>query len=131
MIDYSIEIFNAIADQVKAKHPDVKVVAESVRVPAKLPCVTIDETYNIPSHLDSSGSEEFNAVTYRIQVFCSGDAKRANARKIFDTVANACYGLNLIRKTYTTTPDYYDNNIYQIAATFEAEIRRDGMIYRR
>lgn len=131
MIDYSIEIFNAIGNHVKAKHPDVKVIAESVRVPAQFPCVSIDEIFNAPSHMDSSESEMYSAVTYRVQVFCTGDGKRSMAREIFATVAEACYGLNLIRKTYTTTPDYYDNNIYQIAATFEAEIGRDGVIYRR
>jgi len=39
--------------------------------------------------------------------------------------------MNLIRKTYTTTPDVYNSSIYQITATFEAEIRSDGMIFRR
>lgn len=131
MIDVSHEIFNTIANAVREKHDPVQVIGESVRVPAKFPCVAIDEIYNVPSHVDTSEHEAYNAVTYRVQVFCAGENKRTVAREIFKTVAEACWGLNLMRKTYTTTPDVYNSNIYQISATFEADIRYDGMIFRR
>lgn len=131
MIDVSHEIFTAIATAVREKHTPVQVIGESVRVPAQFPCVAIDEIYNVPSHLDTSGKETYNAVTYRVQVFCTGDNKRAKAREIFATVADVCWGLNLVRKTYTTTPDVYNSNVYQISATFEADVRHDGMIFRR
>lgn len=131
MTDYSHEIFSVIADAVREKHSPVQVIGESVRVPAQFPCVAIDEIYNVPSHLDTSSKETYNAVTYRVQVFCTGENKRAKAREIFATVAEVCWGLNLMRKTYTTTPDVYNSNIYQISATFEADIRHDGMIFRR
>ena len=131
MTDYSHEIFDLIATAVREKHSPVQVIGESVRVPAKFPCVAIDEISNIPSHLDSSSKETYNAVTYRVQVFCAGEGKRAMAREIFATVAELCMRYNLVRKTYTTTPDVYNSNIYQISATFEADIRHDGMIFRR
>jgi len=131
MIDVSNEIFTAIATVVRAEHDPVTVIGENVRFPNQFPCVTIDEVYNVPSQLDTSGAEPFSAVTYRVQVFCTGEGKRAQARKIFKTVSDACWLMNLIRKTYTTTPDVYNSSIYQITATFEAEIRSDGMIFRR
>ena len=131
MIDVSHEIFTEIATAVRAKHSPVQVIGESISVPAQFPCVAIDEIYNVPSHLDSSNRESYNAVTYRVQVFATGDNKRAAAREIFKTVAETCWGMNLIRKTYTTTPDVYNSSIYQISATFEADVRHDGMIFRR
>lgn len=131
MIDVSNEIFNEIATKVQAKHPDVTVVPENVSAPASIPCVAMDETYNVPSQLDTASSERYAAVTYRVQVFCAGDGKRAKAREIFKTVAEVCHELNLIRKTYTTTPDVYNSSVYQISATFEADVRHDGMIFRR
>lgn len=131
MIDVSHEIFTAIATQVRQHHSPVTVIGESISVPAKFPCVAVDEIYNVPSHLDTSSKESFNAVTYRVQVFCTGDDKRAQARAIFKTVAEVCWGLNLVRKTYTTLPDVYNSSIYQITATFEADVRHDGMIFRR
>ena len=131
MIDVSNEIFTALATAVRTNHSPVQVIGESISVPAIFPCVAIDEIYNVPSHLDTSVQEAYNAVTYRVQVFASGENKRAAARAIFKTVADACWDLNLIRKTYTTTPDVYNSSIYQISATFEADIRHDGMIFRR
>ena len=131
MIDVSNEIFTALATAIRNAHSPIQVIGESISVPAVFPCVAIDEIYNVPSHLDTSGKESYNAVTYRIQVFASGDNKRAVAREIFKTVADACWGLNLVRKTYTTTPDVYNSSIYQISATFEADVRHDGMIFRR
>ena len=131
MIDVSNEIFTALATAIRNSHSPIQVIGESISVPAVFPCVAIDEIYNVPSHLDTSNRETYNAVTYRVQVFASGDNKRAAAREIFKTVAETCWGLNLMRKTYTTTPDVYNSSIYQISATFEADVRHDGMIFRR
>lgn len=131
MIDVSNEIFTVLATAIRNTHSPIQVIGESISVPAVFPCVAIDEIYNVPSQLDTSSRESYNAVTYRVQVFASGDNKRAMAREIFKTVADACWGMNLIRKTYTTTPDVYNSSIYQISATFEADVRHDGMIFRR
>lgn len=132
MIDFSNEIFTAIGNAVRAKHGNgVAIIGENTNQPASFPCVAMDETYNVPSQLSTSPTEEHAAVTYRIQVFSSGEGKRTQAREIFATVADTCYGLNLMRKTYAPTPDLYNSNIYQISATFEADIRSDGMIFRR
>lgn len=131
MIDVSNDVFTALANEIRDKHSPVTVIGENVRVPNQFPCVTIDETYNVPSQIDTSNKEPFDAVTYRVQVFCTGEGKRSQARKIFKTVSDFCWGLNLTRKTYTTTPDVYNSSIYQITATFEAEVRQDGMIFRR
>lgn len=132
MIDYSNEVFTAIGNAVRAKYGNtIAIVGENVSQPAVLPCVAMDETYNVPSQLSSSDAEEYAAVTYRIQVFASGEGKRSKAREIFAVVAETCHSLNLMRKTYSPTPDVYNSSIYQISATFEADIRHDGMIFRR
>ena len=131
MIDVSNEIFTELATAIRNAHSPIQVIGESISVPAVFPCVAIDEIYNVPAHLDTSSQESYNAVTYRVQVFASGDNKRAMAREIFKTVAEACWSMNLVRKTYTTTPDVYNSSIYQISATFEADVRHDGMIFRR
>jgi hypothetical protein len=131
VIDISNEVFNAVATAVRAKHSPVAVIPENTSTPASFPTVAMDETYNVDSQNDSSGKAKFAAVTYRVQVFCSGDGKRAKAREIFSTVADTMRGLNLMRKTYTTTPDVYNSSVYQITATFEADVRHDGFIFRR
>ena len=131
MIDVSNEVFNTVATEVRAKHSPIAVLGENVSMPASFPCLAMDETYNVDSQNDSSGVAKYAAVTYRVQVFCTGDDKRAKAREIFGTVADTMRAYNLIRKTYTTTPDVYNSSAYQITATFEAVVRHDGMIFRR
>lgn len=132
MIDFSNPIFNRIAEKVWEIHgKGVEVVGEYVDIPSKFPCVAIDEINNTPAEIDS-GMQKYAAVTYRVQVFSNKrSGKRAEAREIYSTVADEMYNMNLIGKTYTTTPDVYRANIYQIRGTFEGAIRNDGMIFRR
>lgn len=131
MIDVANEVFTAVASAIREQHPTAAVVGENVKMPASFPCVAMDETYNVSAHADSSNEDKFSAVTYRVQVFSTGEGKRGQARTIFKTVSDAFRGLNLIRKTYTTTPDVYNSSVYQITATFEGHVRQDGMIFRR
>lgn len=132
MIDYSNEIFTALATPLRTKFEGITIVGESVSQPASFPCVTVDETNNITAHRDSAERERYSDVTYRVQVFSNAETgKRAEAREIFKEVSNIMYGLNLTRKTYTTTPDVYNASVYQITATFEGTVREDGMIFRR
>lgn len=132
MIDFSNPIFNRIVEKVKSVHGSgVKVVGEYVDIPKEFPCVAIDEIFNTPTELDS-GEQKYAAVTYRVQVFSNKrSGKRAEAREIYSTVADELYSMNLVGKTFTTTPDVYNANIYQIRGTFEGAIRKDGMIFRR
>jgi hypothetical protein len=107
------------------------VIGEYVKVPDKFPCVTVDETHNVPYEVDS-GVEKYSAITYRVQVFSNKkEGKRAEARGIYKTVADAMFDMNLISKTYRPTPDVYNGNIYEIQSTFEGAIDRNGVIYRR
>lgn len=133
MIDFSNEIFTRIAKKVWEEHgEEVEVKGEYVDIPKKFPCVTIDETFNTPTELDSGSKPKYAAVTYRVQVFSNKkNGKRAEARKIYSTVADEMYAMNLIGKTYTTTPEIYNADIYQIRGTFEAAIRSDGIVFRR
>ena len=134
MIDFSNEIFTRIAEKVWEEHgKGVKVIGEYVDVPKEFPCVTVDEIFNTPTELDSGSKPKYAAVTYRVQVFSNkkNNGKRAEARKIYATVADEMYAMNLMGKTYTTTPEVYNANIYQIRGTFESSIRDDGTIFRR
>lgn len=131
MIDYSNEIFNTISASLREAYERITVMGEYVSVPAEFPCVAIDEISNIPSHLDSAATNKYAAVRYRIQVFSNKTAgKRAEARLIYGTVDEIMQGIGLMCKTFTTTPDVYNSNIYQITATYEGVIDSKGTIYR-
>lgn len=130
MIDYSNEIFNMVATDLRSAYEGIKVVGEYVSSPTAFPTVTIDEIQNIPAHLDGAEQPKYAEVLYRVQVFCNGTGKRAMARKIYGTVAQRLSSLGLIGITYTTTPAIYNSEVYSITGTFRGVIDRNGMIYR-
>lgn len=131
MIDYSNEIFNAVATDLRSTYEEIKVVGEYVATPTTFPTVTIDEIQNIPAHLDSDSQNKYAEVVYRVQVFSNSKyGKRSQARGIYNTVDGKLQSLGLFAVTYTTTPAIYNSEIYSITATYRAVIGKDGVIYR-
>lgn len=130
MIEYSTEIFNAVATDLRSAYEGIKVVGEYVASPTVFPTVTIDEIQNIPTHLDSAATPKYAEVVYRVQIFCNGTGKRAKARMIYGTVAQRLSSLGLVGITYTTTPAVYNSEVYNITGTFRGVMDRDGVIYR-
>ena len=130
MIDYSNEIFNTVAKDLRSLYKGIQVVGEYVETPAKFPTVTLDEIQNIPVHMDTAVSNKYARVVYRSQVFCNGDGKRKKAREIFDSLDQKLMSIGLYVKTYTTTPAIYNSEVYCITATHEGVIGADGTIYR-
>ena len=131
MIDYSNEIFNAVATNLRSFYKGIQVKGEYVDTPAKFPCVTIDEISNVPIHKDSAPMNKYAEVLYRVQVFSNlASGKRAQARELYKVVDEVLMGLGLFAKTYTTTPAIYNSEIYSITATFGGIIGENGAIYR-
>ena len=130
MIDYSNEIFNAVATDLRSAYEKIKVVGEYVVSPTSFPTVTLDEIQNVPTHLDSAELPKYAEVLYRVQVFCNGSGKRAKARKIYGTLAQRLSLTGLVSVSYTTTPAIYNSEVYCITGTFRGVIDRDGVIYR-
>ena len=130
MIDYSNEIFSAVAANLRAAYEGIKVVGEYVASPTAFPTVTIEEIQNIPTHMDSAELPKYASVVYRVQIFCNGTGKRAKAREIYGTVAKQLSMMGLVSITYTTTPAIYNSEVYCITGTFRGVIDRDGVIYR-
>lgn len=131
MIDHSNEIFNVVAKALRSAFEGIQVKGEYVATPSRFPCVTVDETINIPSHLDSGARNKYARLTYRVQVFSNKEnGKRAEARKIYGKVDELMQGMGFFAKTYTTTPAVYNSEIYCITATYEAVVGADGVVYR-
>lgn len=134
MIDYLNEIFTKVATTVRTKHEGVYVTGEYTRSPSKFPTVTLDEIENVTvdSLVDSSDTEKYSGLSYRLQVFSNKTGgKKAEARDIFATADNVMLGLGFRRITYSVTPEIYDSTIYSIMATYEAIVDVNGVIYKR
>ncbi len=130
MIDFSNEIFNVVATDLRSTYEGIKVVGEYVASPSLFPTVTIDETSNVPTHLDSGVQSKYAEVQYRVQIFCNGTGKRAKAREIYGNVAEQLSSMGLVAVTYSTTPAIYNSEVYCITGTFRGVIDRNGVIYR-
>lgn len=130
MINFSNEIFNAVAENLRLLYPGITIKGEYVATPAQFPCVTIDETRNIPTKMDSAKRAKYADIQYRVQIFCNAEAKRSQARAIYSSVDEIFMSFGLICKTYTTTPAIYNAEVYSITATYEGVIGQDGTIYR-
>lgn len=131
MVDYSNEIFNAVAKHLRSLYKGIQVIGEYVKTPTKFPTVTIDEISNVPIHLDSAKVNKYADVVYRVQVFSNAEkGKRAEARKIYKTVDEKMMELGLFAKSYTSTPTIYNSEVYTITATFGGTIDVNGVIYR-
>ena len=134
MIDKLNEIFTSVATSVRGKHTGTTVTGEYTRKPSKFPAVTLDEIQNVVVERleDSSNTEKFSGVTYRLQVFSNKrTGKKAEAREIFATADAEMRRMGFRRVTYTTTPEIYDSTIYNITATYEAVVSSAGYVYTR
>lgn len=131
MIDVSNEIFDAVVKDLRSAYEEIKVVGEYVSSPTLFPTVTIDEIQNVPTHLDSAGSNKYAMVTYRVQVFSNlKTGKRRQAREIYARLDDVLQELGLFAVTFSTTPAIYNSEVYCITATYEAVVDRNGVIYR-
>ena len=131
MIDHSNEIFNFVAVALRSNYKGIKVVGEYVATPTTFPTVTVDETQNIPTHLDSSAQNKYAEVVYRVQIFSNKkNGKRAQAREIYASVDASMQALGFFAETYTTTPAVYNSEVYCITVTYRGVVDREGRIYR-
>ena len=131
MLDFSNEIFNAVATDLRSFYPGIKVVGENVDTPTSFPTVTIDETHNTPAHMDSAVHNKYAQVQYRVQVFTNKkNGKRAQARKIYGQVDTLLQTLGFYAISYSTTPAIYNSDVYCITAIYTGVIDRNGVVYR-
>ena len=134
MIDYENEIFTAVATAVRSKHPGTTVKSEYVRSPAHFPTVAFSEidNVNVDALMDSSGEEKYAGLGYRLQVFSNTEnGRKTEAKTIFKTADEVICGMGFRRRTYSTTPEFYNSTIFSITATYEAIASVDGVLYRR
>jgi hypothetical protein len=131
MIDKSNEIFTLIANKLRSEFEGIKVIGENIDIPKSFPTATIDEVSNLPVHKDTKMLNEYADVRYQVQVFTSGSGKRSDARKIYAVIDELLQELNFQCKMFSTRPEIYDSQVYQITSSYEAVISEDGVIFRK
>lgn len=134
MIDFENEIFTTVATAVRISHAGTSIKSEYVRSPATFPMVALSEidNVNVDALMDSSHTEKYAGLGYRLQVFSNSEnGRKSEAKAIFKTADNILCGMGFRRRTYSTTPEIYNSTIYSITATYEAIADVNGVLYNR
>ena len=134
MIDFENEIFTAVATAVRSAHSGTTIKSEYLRSPATFPTVTLSEidNVNVDTLMDSSGTEKYAGLGYRLQVFSNAEnGRKTEAKTIFKTADEILRAMGFRRRTYSTIPEIYNSTIYSITATYEGIADINGVIYKR
>lgn len=119
MIDISNEVFNELATALRTEFEGIHVIGENTSLPSKFPCVTIEETSNIPVERDSGKVVKYAELQYTVQVFSNKSVgKRIEARSIHKFVNDLLINLGMRQFTYHVKSDMYQDDIYQITTNY-------------
>lgn len=120
--DIENAVFDPIAKAIRDEFPGTSVTGEYVRAPSRFPHVSIVESDNYMSNLDSSDSERFSTVMYEVNVYSNkASGKKAEAKAILGLVDGMMYDLNFTRIAMTPVPNLEDSTIYRLTARYRAE----------
>lgn len=132
MIDYSPQIFSAVAIPLRNEFKGIRVTNELSDLAPVLPCVQIEESTNIPTDQDNGDTSDRAFLQYRIRVITGkNDGRISEARHILAFIDSILEPLNLRRKTYVPQSGLYNNSTYRIDTTYEAAITANGQLMRR
>ena len=130
MIDFEIEIFDAVYPFIKDLVPPGGFVSEYVPAPSAFPHVALMEVDNVPDRRTvDSGHYEYSAIlTYEAQVYAMD---KATCRSIAAALDSAMVGTIGFTKTLgQMIPNQPDPNIFRYVARYTRGVDRGGNTYR-
>ena len=134
MIDIENELFNAVAERVRAIYPGVFMVGEYVKSPSSFPCVSMVEVDNatLRETQTSVGGENHATVMYEINVYSNKTrGKKAECKEIWAIIDEVLMSLNFTRIMLEPIPNLDDATIYRMLGRYRAVVSKDKTIYRR
>ena len=134
MIDVESEIFNKVAEAVRAVYPSAFVSGEYVRTPPRFPFVSLIEMSNTAyDRTQSSGGLENHAsVMYEVNVYSNKKSgKKSECKAIATLIDNELAALGFSRTMLQPIPNMDDATIYRMTGRYTAVISKDKKLYRR
>ena len=134
MIDCENEIFDRVADSVRAAYPSAFISGEYIRTPSKFPFVSLIEMSNTAyDRTQSSGGLENHAsVMYEVNVYSNKTrGKKSECKAIAALIDNELATLGFSRTMLQPIPNMDDATIYRMTGRYTAVISKDKVIYRR
>lgn len=124
MIDIEAAVYTPIAQELRSQFPGIDVKMEYVRVPARLPHVSIVESDNYTSigHRSTTSAETHSTLMYEVNVYSNKlGEKKAEARSIMKVVDDMMTAQNFTRIAMTPVPNLEESSIYRLTARYRVE----------
>ena len=134
MIDIENEVFNKVAESVKAVYPSVFISGEYIRTPSKFPFVSLMEMSNTAyDRTQTDGSLENHAsLMYEVNIYSNKKSgKKSECKAIAALIDNELATLGFSRTMLQPIPNMDDATIYRITGRYTAVISKDTKLYRR
>lgn len=129
MIDYEVNIFDSVYRSVGSLYAAGKFVSRYVPSPTGYPAGSFVELTNttVRERQSSTPTENFVRVVYQLDVYATS---KAQCRSVYASTDEKIISLGFTR----ISGEFLDNadnvNVFRYTARYEADIDRDGTIYR-
>lgn len=129
MIDYEVNVFDTVYRKVSHLFAKGKFVSMYVPSPTGFPAGSLVELTNdtVMKRQSSTPIENFARVMYQLDVYAMS---KQEARSLLSAVDDVMIGLGFTRAGGEFLDNSSNVNVFRYAARYEAEIDRDGTIYR-
>ena len=134
MINVENEIFDIVAQAVRAVYPDIYITGEYIQSPPQFPCVSLIEMDNAVytrTQTDSS-VENHSELMYELNVYSNKTSgKKSECKSIVALIDNEMAALGFSRIMLQPIPNMDDATIYRMVGRYRAVASKDKMIFRR
>lgn len=134
MTDIENEIFDACANAVSERYPNITATSSALNAPAEFPAVSIIETNNYTDdrRTDSSGVEKGSVITYDVKAY-SGlrTGAKAQAKAIASIVDDFMVSHNFKRTFRSQGEMPGGQSVYVVTSRYMAGVTEDKKLYRR
>lgn len=129
MIDYEVNVFDTVYQKVSHLFAKGKFVSTYIPSPTGFPAGSLVELTNdtVRKRQSSTPIENFALVMYQLDVYAT---TKKEAKALLSAVDEVMIGLGFTRVGGEFLDNVSNVNIFRYAARYEAEIDRDGNIYR-
>ena len=130
MIDYEVKIFNRVHTAVSALCANKRFVSTVItEEPTAFPAASLIEMDNttVRRRQSSSPVENSALVTYQLEVYALTKSK---CKEVFAAADEAMIAMNFSRISGQYIANFDNMKVFRYVARYEAEIDRDGNIYR-
>lgn len=134
MIDVENEIYDRVADKLRATFNGIGIAGEYVQSPSQFPFVSIVEADNTPLQRTKTTDcgENHATLMYEINVYSNkAKGKKAECKAIVAVVDSEMMTMGFTRMMLNPIQNMNDATVYRILGRYRAVVSKTNVIYRR